>query len=574
MTSVKYLYIMLLALLPLPGLHASAQDDGSGFDRLVAEAQAAQSAGNFQAAADAYQEAAALNPGIPELWANLGLMQHQAGHHDDAISSFRKSWRLNSHLFVPNLFLGIDLVEEQHYEEALAYLLRARQLDPADLQGALALGRAYAGLREPLKASDAYGAAIRMDSKNADAWFGLGVMALERVEEDARVLIAKYKSSAFVDALSAEALEDQHKPAEAAAYFAKAIAAPTTPLCIRTQYALVLEQQHENEQAKALLQREMGACPLTRLVVQGGVRAESDYQLSPGTRASGEDLVRASTQEAGTAPPARDACAAEEDVAKHINPGTGPSEMRAPFCFYSRNYWGASIEARQMQSTAATEPAGLYWEIRAQQRLAVLALNRAGEEAPDSAQMHVLLGDIQRQHNHLNDAQNEYKKALALKPDDPGALLGIGVTRFLANDLTGALDAGKVLLASSPEDPATNLLVAESLMALHRDEEAKPYLDRSLKVQPEMLPRVHALLGRYYADAGADEKAINELTLALSGDNDGNVHYQLALLYRKKGDKANAARLFEASRQLHTAQLERATIAFQEVTQPNNTATN
>ena len=45
--------------------------------------------------------------------------------------SFRKALTLNSKLFVPNLFLGIDLTEAGSPKEAIPYLLVAETLSPA-----------------------------------------------------------------------------------------------------------------------------------------------------------------------------------------------------------------------------------------------------------------------------------------------------------------------------------------------------------------------------------------------------------------------------------------------------------
>ena len=541
MKIVRRPYILLLALLATHEMQGLPQDGESNFERLIAEAQRAQASADFRAAANAYQGAAAIEPSIPELWADLGLMEHQLGSYQDAIANFQKALLLNSNLLVPNLFLGIDLLEEKHYEEALPYLLKAEKVSPSDLQAAIGLGRAYGALRQPRKAMDAYAKAIHVDEKNADAWFGLGVMSLEQIERDARLLLAEQRSSAFADALTAEAFEQEGKQVEASTYFARAVAEPASPLCFRTEFAMLLTQQHAGSPVENQHQTD-DSCPLKVLSEQG----------PPG-------ITNIDAQ--------RHTCARG-----HLPAGTSEAEFETACSFYSGDYWSASVRALEMQSVSSTRPAGLYWEIRASQRLAVAALDRAGQESPNSAKMHVLIGDVQRQRKHLQAAQDEYNKALALKPGDPGALLGLGVTRLLLADLNGALKAGQTLLQANPSDARTNLLVAEALMALHRYEDAEPYLNHSLDIDPELLPRVHELLGRYYSETGQDTKAVREFELALKGDEDGSVHYQLALIYRKDGDTAQAAPLFEASKRLHEEQRQRASVALQEIEQTPDTA--
>ena len=58
-----------------------------------------------------------------------------------------------------------------------------------------------------------------------------------------------------------------------------------------------------------------------------------------------------------------------------------------------------------------------------------------------------------------------------------------------------------------------------------------------------MIPHVHALIGKIYAETGRTEQAIDELKLGASSDEDGAIQYLLARLYRKVGntEAANAA---------------------------------
>src|ERR1035441_4201400 len=98
----------LLALgtaIPLTILTASgitvAQDPDQTVRSLLAEARVAESRGDFAQAAGAYRKAVALEPSVPELWANLGLMDHESGMSAEAIQSFKQAIRLNPSLFTP-----------------------------------------------------------------------------------------------------------------------------------------------------------------------------------------------------------------------------------------------------------------------------------------------------------------------------------------------------------------------------------------------------------------------------------------------------------------------------------------
>ena len=87
---------------------SSCQQQSPELESLLAAAQQAQAANNYAAAAESYKQAVKFRPDMPELWANLGLMQHQTGDYTAAIGSFEKANRLKASLYVPNLFLGID----------------------------------------------------------------------------------------------------------------------------------------------------------------------------------------------------------------------------------------------------------------------------------------------------------------------------------------------------------------------------------------------------------------------------------------------------------------------------------
>jgi len=70
----KFAIVLLLAASAL--LYCQS-DVNSAYDVLLLKAQEARSRSDYATAASAYQQAVMLRPEIPELWANLGLMQDQ-----------------------------------------------------------------------------------------------------------------------------------------------------------------------------------------------------------------------------------------------------------------------------------------------------------------------------------------------------------------------------------------------------------------------------------------------------------------------------------------------------------------
>src|ERR1700730_6077464 len=100
-----FLRSLSLVLLAESVLGFGQQPPASRLETLVAEAQQAQAAHDYGAAGKAYKQALQIEPSMPELWANLGLMQQEAGDIASAVSSFQRANHLNPSLYVPNLFL-------------------------------------------------------------------------------------------------------------------------------------------------------------------------------------------------------------------------------------------------------------------------------------------------------------------------------------------------------------------------------------------------------------------------------------------------------------------------------------
>jgi tetratricopeptide (TPR) repeat protein len=242
------------------------------------------------------------------------------------------------------------------------------------------------------------------------------------------------------------------------------------------------------------------------------------------------------------------------------------SELRMlAFCAYSTgDYRPAFASAAKLSMTPGTEAEGLYWETKSAQRLATEALARASVIDSNSPTLHVLLGDIYRQRRYYPDAEQEYRKALAIRPGDIGAQMGLSLTLLADSEIDDALHVAESALKNKPDDPELNAVMAEILCALNDFAGAEPYLKKSLNTKPEYVPHVHALLGKVYARTGRTEQAIAELKLALADDKDGTVHYQIGRLYLKVGDRLSAKQAFEVSQRLRSEGLNRATVAMQQ----------
>ncbi|MGH9613962.1 MAG: tetratricopeptide repeat protein, partial [Bryobacteraceae bacterium] len=85
-----------------------------------------------------------------------------------------------------NLFAGVSEADLGQPQEALQYLKRARELDQSNPAPDLALGKAYAALRDFRNANQAYAEAAKLGPGIAEAWYGLGITYRSLAEERLR----------------------------------------------------------------------------------------------------------------------------------------------------------------------------------------------------------------------------------------------------------------------------------------------------------------------------------------------------------------------------------------------------
>ncbi len=241
-------------------------------------------------------------------------------------------------------------------------------------------------------------------------------------------------------------------------------------------------------------------------------------------------------------------------------------QLQASCAYLTGDYSSAMKSSGRLAQNSATEAEGLYWETKAAGNLATESLARASAADPNSPKLHVLLGDIYRQQKNVLEAEKEYRRALSIRPEDTGAQFGLCLALLAAGQNDEALSLAQTSLAKNPGDPELNAVMGEILCARNEYADAEPFLKKSLNTKPEFVSRVHALLGNVYAKTNRTQEAISELKLGLESDRDGSLHYQLARLYLKVGDRASADQAFEVSKRIQREGLIHVTVAMEQGT--------
>src|ERR1700677_30196 len=259
-------------MLVKPELGFGQQRQSNDFDSIIVEAQRAQAAGDYASSASDYAEAAKIRPELPELWANLGLMQQETGNIPSAIESFQKANHLNASLYVPNLFLGIDYAHDGKPLEAVPYLIKAEKTNKTDPQAPLALGRAYISARNYSAAVHELDRATALDPKLGSAWLALGIARLDQVEVDARTMSEEGKQSPFAEALYADSLFKQARFGEAASLYKTLLNSQPQPPCILSKMGFALLRDHDQPDAVSAFAAERAAHPECGLALIGQAR--------------------------------------------------------------------------------------------------------------------------------------------------------------------------------------------------------------------------------------------------------------------------------------------------------------
>jgi tetratricopeptide (TPR) repeat protein len=225
--------------------------------RVLAHAQEASRTGNYREAARDYTEIVRAVPQMPQVWANLGLMQYLLGEYAPAEQSLRRALRQNPDLFPPNLFLGLDLLNEDKPHQALAYLLKARQVNAQDVQTTLALGRAWIALGRFNRAIDCYTKALQIAPGNSTALYELGSAYIAEQARAAQTLGDMPHGSIYQSLLLAESLRGQGRPTESVYILQHSGLGSSRPAGLYTALGLAYGDLGNYPRAKAAFRQEL-----------------------------------------------------------------------------------------------------------------------------------------------------------------------------------------------------------------------------------------------------------------------------------------------------------------------------
>lgn len=170
---------------------------------------------------------------------------------------------------------------------------------------------------------------------------------------------------------------------------------------------------------------------------------------------------------------------------------------------------------------------------------------------PDSAQAHLVLGQMMMHQNLEDEAEPELKQALATDPKLPMAHFLLGEVALYRGRTEEALAEFKAELALDPVSWVAYWRMGDAYSRLGRWDEAERALKQSLWLD-QTFTGPYVLLGKVELKKGDAGLAADYLERALAMDPANfSAHYLLGTAYQQMGRAADAAREFETSRKLH-----------------------
>lgn len=617
--TISYRFLLLSGVFAFAGAmlpSSSAQQAGSPVQQHFLSAQQDQQQGLLDAAVREYKAVLQLQPGLPEVYINLGLVYYAQSNFDESARALSTANKLRPGMRGVSLWLGIDDVKLHRPAQAAAPLREAIRQDPADKLAPTWLGTALwdagqtdAALLQLRKAaaqfpddpdllfslSEAYGKAAKQQADQL-VEDSLGTALSDRIygsiyfaqrdwtKAEGHLQRALQRDPHSVDAhleLADVFLAQGRIPAvEEQLDQASALMPRSAAVLARSGELLIIEGQQEKGLSRiqqALDADRFEALDALGLPVDDGVdHGETEAALLPICR---EAVAR--LEAAPTPSPAKDTALAslyarlgDGDAAQRsylrlaaLPQGARPaatSLAQAIQFIHQHHYYDAEAALLGWLTTHPGDLSARYDLLRSRRQIAMAQIAHLLAIAPDSYHVHQLLGQLYTDREEDNKALAEYQAVAAARPDLPDIHFWLGHLYWKHGDADHAFAELTRQLELDPEHPEANGELGAVLVAEDRSAEAIPHLESAIRGKPDLWP-AYQQLGRAYAAQKNYTRAEEVLKRGLAHDHDGSAHYQLGLVLRAEGKTVQAAQAFAQVKTIKNERMAASTTADDEI---------
>lgn len=572
-----------LILLALVGLQGAAQRalrlDAQTSDRLSA-AQEDEKAQDYLAASRQYEEILKQHPDLALIRQSLAVTYHLQNRYLEAISEFRRAVKLDPTMWGSYLFLGMDYYKTNQFRIALEPLEKSITLNAkmAEPEARFWLAVTYSALDQPEDAVRELRRDIALRPGNIDVLYYLAKAYDQAAGSIFQRLGRIEPHAAAVSLLQAQRFLDENRRDLAGLQYAIAVR-------LRPDFeGWVPELAKENNGNREL--PELTICESDAradLELAGLLAASGDYDRSLSVvrnltnlkpeNATITNLVAEARSHIETVQSKGASTSREHtgDVVKSVNliregrfrdaeQPLSSADAKSPSAFLRLLLLRSHVESGddpqvedQLRELLTAEPRnadalhllGLNYERQAEATLHQMI----GIDA-DSYGVHELLGKQHEDKTEYDLAIQEYKAALAKRPDLGGIRYAIGNVYRKMSRYDEAEKWLKDEISRNPYHGFAHYRLGTIYTEQGKPDAAIPHLLLALRYHPD-LTDAQLDLGRAFTATGHYQDAIATLQRAATSapDND-RVHYLLSVAYSKQGRREEAEKELETYQRL------------------------
>ncbi|MCY4588596.1 MAG: tetratricopeptide repeat protein [Bryobacterales bacterium] len=530
-------------------------------EKLVALAESAEQANDLAEAARLYERILQRRPDWAAVKLNLGLVYHSQQHHLEAVRILSQVVEQEPELRSAMLFLGASYYNLDRYAEAVPLLETYLSLEPASDEARPFLAASYYALNEYQASALQYLRQISLTPGNAALYFHLGeaysAMAaalLKRLEDESSDSEASSGNSGYYWILATvQQSLDEKNFAHAESRLGEALALHPENREGRLSYGYYRLANGDLQAAKAdfetILGNEPGHCRALQGLVDAGMGLEDQAGAEEAIRrllalwpACLTYTVKDSGQELQTDFSGSDAARVKcrQAVAKRSFPADAAGRVERTLVMAScLEIQGAVPAATAALLSMIPESArGRYLSFQILLRLAQRSYGQSARLAPNSPLLAGLRArEFERQGN-LESADAAYRNAILAAGSDPRTLVAYAQFKARIGKSDEAAPLLEQVLRASPHHPRANALLADVFLSLDRAADAIPLLRRAVDLNPG-----DETSRRKLATALDESGQLDEAILVLESapaDSDGQIHFLLGNMYRRKGERQKA----------------------------------
>jgi tetratricopeptide (TPR) repeat protein len=201
------------------------------------------------------------------------------------------------------------------------------------------------------------------------------------------------------------------------------------------------------------------------------------------------------------------------------------------------------------------DPDLIYYLGKAAAALSSESNERLLANFPQTARGHQVLGQTYYSAKMFSEAEKEYEKAIALRPDLPGLHLELGEIYAASSQWTQAEEQFRSEAKLQPGNAEVAYRLGDALSQGGKMKEAAEELRRSDSLRPDMPETLYAL-GRalFVSDPNAAEHALDRvIAIEKQSPLAAQAYLLLASIHRRQGKSELAARDMEEYRRTHDA---------------------